>query len=558
MSIDHSRIESVTGSDGELTCIGRGGFGAVFLARLRTSGGGGEDVAVKRVGDLTDSRAAAQFRVEYKLHLRLALRLDGVCRIYGMCEGHPVFHTCFVMRRYKCSLLDEIKSAGEAGIPLRRALTVLAKVAKTMASLHTAYNLIVADLKPSNILIDERGDAVVSDFGVSRVVTSTMGSFGLSPSKVGGTFNYQSPEQLGAEDADGNALGVTTQSDVWNFACTALHAITGEAPWWDASAGAPASNAKVIGAVVFQKRSLPQLALLPASAPAELRELLSSCFSFEAPTRPRFFGADDSGARTTIHGIAFRLARLRDAAAGEAAASIEDGAAQQSTLDDIRDAIEAAGRWGDEAGSSDAFAASAAAPAPPPTLRSQASAALSAHAYLQPLKFGARKLAQYVATFDAEGYEQEEDLRDFVVDEGKTVADLVAEFKMSGGHARRLIKHLRGTAAPLGAPSAPAPPAPEALERELELAAAAAANAQGGPRARAASAAKTAKDTILAEIAKGSRQARESLKTAAPALKADKDVVLAAVAQYGRALEYAEAAVTADHHRDHASCATPR
>jgi len=142
MSIAPSNIEPVNGSDGKPTCIGRGGFGAVFLARLRAPDAGGEDVAVKRVLDLTDPRAAAQFRVEYALHLRLSLRLDGVCRIYGMCEGHPIFDTCFVMRRYKCSLLDEIKSAGGGGIPLLRVLIVLAKVAKTMASLHTAYNLL--------------------------------------------------------------------------------------------------------------------------------------------------------------------------------------------------------------------------------------------------------------------------------------------------------------------------------------------------------------------------------------------------------------------------------
>ena len=186
----------------------------------------------------------------------------------------------------------------------------------------------------------------------------------------------------------------------------------------------------------------------------ELRQLLTSCFNYEPPTRPRFFGAGESDARTPIRGLAFRLARLRDAAAGEAGAAMEDGAAaQQSTLDDIKDAIEAAGRWGDETESSDAFGCSAAAAAAPPTLRSQASAELSAHAYLKPLKFGAAKLALYVAAFDAEGYEREEELRDYVMEAHKTAADLVAEFKMSDGHARRLIKHLRGAAAPPGAPA---------------------------------------------------------------------------------------------------------
>ena len=478
MSIAPSRIEAVDGADGRPTCIGRGGFGAVFLARLRSPGASGEVVAVKCVQDLRDPRAAAQFRVEYALQLRLSLRLDGVCRIYGMCEGHPSFDTCFVMRRYKCSLLDEIKRVGGGGgIDLLRALVVLAKVAKTMASLHTAFNLVVADLKPSNILIDEHGDGVISDFGLSRVVTSTMGSFGMSPSKVGGTFNYQSPEQLGAEDGEGNALGVTTQSDVWNFACTALHAFTGEAPWWDASAGAPWDTARVIGAVVYERRPLPQLALLPAAAPAELRELLQSCFCFEASTRPRFFGAGESDARTPICGIAFRLARLRDAAAGSAAAAAtEDGAAQQSTIDDIRDAIEAAGRWGDEVESSDPFPASAAAAAAP-TLRSQASAAPSARAYLTPLRFGPPKLAQYVAAFDAEGYELEEDLRDYVMEAPqKTAADLVTEFKLSNGHARRLIKHLRGapgaSSAPAASAAAPAPPPAAARARALAEAAA--------------------------------------------------------------------------------------
>ena len=126
-------------------CLGRGGFGAVYLAHLH---GHDDVVAVKMVRDLDNPRAVSMFRKEYRLHLRLSMRCEGVCRMFGICENHALFKTCFVMKRYKCSLLDEIKTApGSSGITMARLLQLGATLAKTMASLHVAHNLIVADLK---------------------------------------------------------------------------------------------------------------------------------------------------------------------------------------------------------------------------------------------------------------------------------------------------------------------------------------------------------------------------------------------------------------------------
>ena len=125
--------------------LGRGGFGAVFLANLR---GHDDVVAVKMIRDLANPRAMAMFRKEYRLHLRLSMRCEGVCRMFGICENHGLFKTCFVMKRYKCSLLDEIKAVpGGGGITMERVLALGATVARTMAMLHVAHNLIVADLK---------------------------------------------------------------------------------------------------------------------------------------------------------------------------------------------------------------------------------------------------------------------------------------------------------------------------------------------------------------------------------------------------------------------------
>ena len=76
-------ITPILGDDGSPQCLGRGGFGAVYVARLK---GRTEEVAVKSVIDLADPRAAAQFRKEYALHLQISIRGDaGVCRIFGMC-----------------------------------------------------------------------------------------------------------------------------------------------------------------------------------------------------------------------------------------------------------------------------------------------------------------------------------------------------------------------------------------------------------------------------------------------------------------------------------------
>ena len=71
------------------------------------------------VRDLDNPRAVAMFRKEYRLHLRLSMRCEGVCRMFGICENHPLFKTCFVMKRYKCSLLDEIRAVpGGGGIAM--------------------------------------------------------------------------------------------------------------------------------------------------------------------------------------------------------------------------------------------------------------------------------------------------------------------------------------------------------------------------------------------------------------------------------------------------------
>tara|TARA_B110000208_G_scaffold93717_1_gene117705 strand:+ start:221 stop:838 length:618 start_codon:yes stop_codon:yes gene_type:complete len=190
-----------------------------------------------------------------------------------------------------------------------------------------------------------------------------MGAFGVTANKVGGTYNLESPEQLAGEDADGNPLRVTMQTDVWSFACTLVHALTGVPPWWDAANNTLRTAMYVIRKVSIERLAPPELGLalaLPDVSP-ELNVLLSECFAFDANYRPAFFSERRTSASVDPLdfgqlGIAVILARLRDRGApaddGAAAHAADTAAADvggeeeidevTAIRDDIKDAIAAA------------------------------------------------------------------------------------------------------------------------------------------------------------------------------------------------------------------------
>ena len=217
--------------------------------------------------------------------------------------------------------------------------------------------LLLPHLQPSNILIGEDGAPVISDFGVSRVVATTMGAFGVTANKVGGTYNFESPEQLDGEDEDGNPLRVTMQSDVWSFACTLVHALTGVPPWWDASKNTLHTAHYVMRKVTIKRAVPPELGLALAlpDVSIELNVLLSACFEFDADYRPPFYcteGDDGPVSAAPILkfekvGVAVVLARLRDRGLrAQLETGLDDDGDDSNAVsairDDIKDAIAAA------------------------------------------------------------------------------------------------------------------------------------------------------------------------------------------------------------------------
>jgi tetratricopeptide (TPR) repeat protein len=197
--------------------IARGGMGVVYRAREAHSE---RIVALKCIlayqGD--SDQALARFRREAET----AARLDhpNIVPIYHVGEtadGSPFFTMKYAPGG---SLLQ---ARAEFLTHPRESVLLMAKVARAVQYAHEK-GVLHRDLKPGNILLDGRGEPLVSDFGLARCeeigshLTRSLTSFG--------TPGYIAPEQ-----ADGPAAQLTAAADIYSLGAILFELLTGRPPF---------------------------------------------------------------------------------------------------------------------------------------------------------------------------------------------------------------------------------------------------------------------------------------------------------------------------------------
>lgn len=196
--------------------LGRGGFSEVWLAKdaitdlelvLKVYAPG---TGMDEDGLQTFSKELA--RVYHLNHPNL-LRPQHVDSWQGM----P-----YLLMAY-CAQGSLVKRIG--GMPETEIRKVLHDVASGLAYLH-AHDVIHQDIKPDNILLDDTGNYVITDFGISTRARSTLRkSVAASTAHSGGTIAYMGPERFGKEPAPIKA------SDVWSLGAMLYELMTGDTPF---------------------------------------------------------------------------------------------------------------------------------------------------------------------------------------------------------------------------------------------------------------------------------------------------------------------------------------
>jgi serine/threonine protein kinase/uncharacterized membrane protein YeaQ/YmgE (transglycosylase-associated protein family) len=205
--------------------IAAGGMGSVYVAHDRELR---RNVAVKLLSERFESDAEARRR--FLREALAAARVSGhphIVTIFDVGEwgGRP-----FIVMEYlpNGSVGDRIRG-GPVGAP--QALVWLGQAADALDAAHQ-QGVVHRDVKPTNMLLDERGAVQLADFGIARLVDDAVEDV-TAPGSILGTAGYLPPEQARGDTA-------TAASDRYALAIVAYELLTGHRPFEQASAMAEA------------------------------------------------------------------------------------------------------------------------------------------------------------------------------------------------------------------------------------------------------------------------------------------------------------------------------
>ncbi len=105
----------------------------------------------------------------------------------------------------------------------RRAVELIAKLARAVHYAHE-HGILHRDIKPGNILLDDKGEPHLTDFGLARLVETE--SDVTRTAEVLGTPSYMAPEQ-----AVGNNAAVSSATDVYGLGAVLYQLLTGQPPF---------------------------------------------------------------------------------------------------------------------------------------------------------------------------------------------------------------------------------------------------------------------------------------------------------------------------------------
>ncbi len=235
--------------------LGRGGMAAVFLAHdLQLN----RRVAIKVM--LPGLTYGEHMWDRFLAEARTAAQLDHPHIVYIHSVKEKDRFLYFVMKHIDGRPLDDLLSEHKA-LPIPVAQTILTEVAGALDYAHHE-GVIHRDVKPANIMVDQRGSSIVMDFGIARATDARR--FTQTGATIG-TPAYMSPEQC-------HGLETSASSDQYSVGVLAYELLTGLPPFTGTPIELQIAHMQDTPVPILDRRS----ELSPELAAAVMRMLLKS------------------------------------------------------------------------------------------------------------------------------------------------------------------------------------------------------------------------------------------------------------------------------------------
>lgn len=249
--------------------LGRGGMGAVYLARHRQLG---KQVAIKLLPVM--SAEDSDVRTRFDREIRVVGRLNHPS-IVAATDAGEIEGTQFLVMEYVPGL-DLSRLARLMGrLPVADACELIRQASLGLSCAH-AEGVVHRDIKPSNLMLDDQGRIRILDFGLAQWTVWDEASVDLTTvGQLMGTLDYMAPEQAEAVGS------VDYRADLYALGATLFRLLCGRAPLAAAPNQSPLEKLRLLA-----NHQPPKLSTLCPEAPEELVKLVASLLSRRPSDRP--------------------------------------------------------------------------------------------------------------------------------------------------------------------------------------------------------------------------------------------------------------------------------
>lgn len=212
--------------------------------------------------ELTRDKEAKQ-RFIHEAQTASALDHNNICTIHEIDETKD--QQLFICMAYYDG--ETLKSKIQKDpLPIKEAIQIAIQILHGLARAHEV-GMIHRDIKPANIMITNRGEVRIVDFGLAKLVGQTSLT---KPGTTPGTVAYMSPEQIHGENID-------SRTDLWSVGVVLYEMLTGRLPF-------QSDNDQVILYSILNEDP-PVPSQLNKEIPWQLDQIIQNCLKKDVAAR---------------------------------------------------------------------------------------------------------------------------------------------------------------------------------------------------------------------------------------------------------------------------------